>query len=130
MDFQLFKSLVDEIKVGKRLPDAVYLHRDAMVAIPEPLQKFILAVANAVKLPDEQWNLIKLFKKEFRLSLLNYPTFYTDSYPALEQSLNVDLSKLSHKVTCYRSSENPPILHRKETMILPCSAHSLHRADQ
>ncbi|MCV5276905.1 hypothetical protein OFC49_39860, partial [Escherichia coli] len=50
-------------------------------------------------------------------------TFYTDSYPALEQSLNVDLSKLSHKVTCYRSSENPPILHRKETMILPGSDH-------
>ncbi len=126
MDFQLFKSLVDGIKVGKRLPDAVYLHRDAMVAIPEPLQKFIPAVANAVKLPDEQWNLIKLFKNEFRLSLLSYPEFYSDSYPALAQSLNVDLSKLSYKVTCYRSSDNPPILHRKETMVLPSSEYYEH----
>ncbi len=126
MDFQLFKSLVDEIKIGKRLPDAIYLHRDAMVAIPEPLQKFIPAVAKAVKLPNEQWNLIKLFKNEFRLSLLSYPEFYSDSYPALEQSLNVDLSKLSHKVTCYRSSDNPPILHRKETMVLPDSKYYEH----
>ncbi|EGQ8060742.1 DNA phosphorothioation-associated putative methyltransferase [Vibrio parahaemolyticus] len=123
MDFQSFKQLVKQINIGKQLPDAIYLHRDAMSEIPPELRKFIPAVAKAVNLPDNQWNLIKLFKKEFRLSLLNYPTFYTDSYPALEQSLNVDLSKLSHKVTCYRSSENPPILHRKETMILPSSDH-------
>lgn len=123
MDFQIFSSLVKQTEVGKQLPDAVYFHKDAMNAIPEQLQRFILAVAQAVNLPDNQWNLIKLFKKEFRLSLLSYPNFYTDSYPALEQSLNVDLSKLSHKVTCYRSSENPPILHRKETMILPSSEH-------
>ncbi|MBE3811670.1 DNA phosphorothioation-associated putative methyltransferase [Vibrio parahaemolyticus] len=123
MDFQSFKQLVKQINIGKQLPDAIYLHRDAMSELPDVLKKFVPAVAQAVNLPDNQWNLIKLFKKEFRLSLLNYPTFYTDSYPALEQSLNVDLSKLSHKVTCYRSSENPPILHRKETMILPGSDH-------
>ncbi|EOW9129123.1 DNA phosphorothioation-associated putative methyltransferase [Vibrio cholerae] len=123
MDFQLFKQLVNQVHIGKQLPDAVYLHRDAISELPDALKKFVPAVAQAVNLPDNQWNLIKLFKKEFRLSLLNYPTFYTDSYPALEQSLNVDLSKLSHKVTCYRSSENPPILHRKETMILPGSDH-------
>ena len=97
-----------------------------MHELPSELQKFIPAVARAVNLPDEQWNLIKLFKNEFRLSLLNYPSFYSDSYPVLEQSLNVDLSKLSHKVTCYRSSENPPILHRKETMILPGSDYYEH----
>lgn len=123
MDFQSFKQLVKQINIGKQLPDAVYLHRDAMSELPPELRKFIPAVAQAVNLPDNQWNLIKLFKKEFRLSLLNYPSFYSDSYPALEQSINVDLSKLSHKVTCYRSSENPPILHRKETMILPDSEH-------
>ncbi|MHC6801532.1 DNA phosphorothioation-associated putative methyltransferase [Vibrio antiquarius] len=123
MDFQSFKQLVKQINIGKQLPDAIYLHKDAMSELPDALKKFVTAVAQAVNLPDNQWNLIKLFKKEFRLSLLNYPTFYTDSYPALEQSLNVDLSKLNHKVTCYRSSENPPILHRKETMILPGSDH-------
>lgn len=123
MDFQLFKELVSQVYIGKQLPDAIYLHRDAMSELPDALEKFIPAVAQAVNLPDKQWNIIKLFKKEFRLSLLNYPSFYTDSYPSLEQSLNVDLSKLSHKVTCYRSSENPPILHRKETMILQNSDH-------
>lgn len=123
MDFQDFRSQVKKVSVGKQLPDAVYFHRDAIASIPSVLQKFIPAVAKAVNLPDEEWNLVKLFKNEFRLSLLYYPDFYTDSYPALEQSLNVDLSKLSHKVTCYRASENPPILHRKETMLAPDSEY-------
>lgn len=128
MDYQSFKQLIKLIQIGKQLPDAIYLHRDAMHALPFELQKFIPAVARAVNLPDDQWNLIKLFRNEFRLSLLNYPEFYSDSYPALEQSLNVDLSKLSHKITDYRSSDNPPILHRKETMILQESNHYEHFA--
>jgi len=126
MNHQSFKQLIKQIQIGKHLPDAVYLHRDAMHELPSELQKFIPAVARAVNLPDDQWNLIKLFKNEFRLSLLSYPDFYSDSYPVLEQSLNIDLSKLTHKVTCYRSSDNPPILHRKETMILPGSDYYEH----
>ena len=126
MNEELFAELVAQIKVGKQLPDAIYLHRDAFNALPNVLTQFIPAVAKAVSLEDDRWNLIKLFKKEFRLSLLHYPDFYTDSYPALKQSLNVDLSKLSHKVMSYESSDNPPILHRKETMILPDSEHFEH----
>ncbi|CAH7485210.1 conserved hypothetical protein [Vibrio chagasii] len=126
MNEELFVELVAQIKVGKQLPDAVYLHRDAFAALPNVLTQFIPAVAKAVNLEDDSWNLVKLFKKEFRLSLLHYPDFYTDSYPALKQSLNVDLSKLSHKIMSYEGSDNPPILHRKETMILPDSEYFEH----
>ncbi|MCG9602718.1 DNA phosphorothioation-associated putative methyltransferase [Vibrio sp. Isolate31] len=126
MNEELFAELVAQIKVGKQLPDAVYLHRDALNALPNVLTQFIPAVAKAVSLEDDNWNLVKLFKKEFRLSLLHYPDFYTDSYPALKQSLNVDLSKLSHKIMSYEGSDNPPILHRKETMILPDSEYFDH----
>lgn len=126
MNEKLFAELIAQIKVGKQLPDAIYLHKDAFSALPSILTQFIPAVAKAVSLNDENWNLVKLFKKEFRLSLLHYPDFYTDSYPPLRQSLHVDLSKLSHKITSYEDSDNPPILHRKETMILPESEHFDH----
>ena len=119
MNFTLYKALVKDINIGKQLPDAIYLHKDALCKIPIELQQFIPAVAKAWNFDDNQWNLVKLFKSEFRISLLSYPSFYSDSYPVLEQSVNVDLSKLSYKTTCYRTSNNPPILHRKETMILP-----------
>ncbi|MDW6092167.1 DNA phosphorothioation-associated putative methyltransferase [Vibrio rhizosphaerae] len=126
MDKEQFSHLVAQITAGKHLPEAIYLHKDAFSALPEVLQKFIPAVGQAVNLPQEQWDLVKLFKKEFRLSLLSYPEFYTDSYPALKQSLNVDLSKLSHKIIAYHDSENPPILHRKETMVLEDNPHYEH----
>lgn len=123
MDARLYSQLVAQVKIGKQLPEAIYLHKDAFSALPIALTKFIPAVAKALNLPDEQWNLVKLFKREFRLSLLHYPAFYNDAYPALKQSLNVDLAKLTHKLTCYCDSDNPPILHRKETMVLPNSEH-------
>ncbi|NOH71880.1 DNA phosphorothioation-associated putative methyltransferase [Vibrio pectenicida] len=126
MNKELFTELTSKIKFGKQLPDAIYLHKDAFSALPKVLKQFIPAVAKAVNLDDENWNLVKLFKREFRLSLLHYPDFYKDSYPALRQSLNVNLSKLSHKITSYNKSENPPILHRKETMVLPTSEYYEH----
>ncbi|NOI23444.1 DNA phosphorothioation-associated putative methyltransferase [Vibrio mediterranei] len=126
MDASQFSKLVSEIKVGKQLPDALYIHKDAFRKIPKVLQQFIPAVAKAVNVEDDKWTLVKLFKNDFRLSLLHYPSFYQDSYPALKQSINIDLSKLSHKVTNYEETDNPPILHRKETMVLSDNEYYQH----
>ncbi|MEG3765292.1 DNA phosphorothioation-associated putative methyltransferase [Alteromonas sp. 14N.309.X.WAT.G.H12] len=119
MDAALFKSLVDKLDVGKKLPDAIYIHDSTLPQLPDKLRNVVLAIGKALKIPREQWNLIKLSRKQFSLSLLHYPTFGEESYPALKQSVTVDLQKLSHKVTDYSNYDNPPILHRKETMVLP-----------
>jgi DNA phosphorothioation-associated putative methyltransferase len=117
MNAEQFKELVNSLDVGKKLPDSIYFHKDTFSDVPEALSKFIKIVAKALKIEDANWNLIKVFRNDFRLSLLNYPLFFEDSYPALEQSVNVDLTKLSHRITSYAEQENPPILHRKETMV-------------
>ena len=119
MDAALFKTLVSELKIGKKLPDAIYIHDSTLPQLPDKLRNVILAIGKALKIPREQWNLIKLSRKQFSLSLLHYPTFEEESYPALKQSVTVDLQKLTHKVTDYTNYDNPPILHRKETMVLP-----------
>ncbi|MCF1458773.1 MAG: DNA phosphorothioation-associated putative methyltransferase [Shewanella sp.] len=121
MDSTKFSQLVRQVSVGKQLPEAIYIHKDAFTAVPDELTTFINAVAAALKIEASSWHLVKLFKNDFRLSLLSYPTFYTDSYPALRQSVTVDLNKLTHRVTTYQDADNPPILHRKELMILPSS---------
>jgi len=118
MNAEQFKELVNSLSVGKKLPDSIYFHKDTFSDVPEALSKFIKIVAKALKIDDDNWNLIKVFRNDFRLSLLSYPSFFEDSYPALEQSVSVDLTKLSHRITSYSEQENPPILHRKETMIL------------
>ena len=117
MDFIKFKNHVKDIKVGKQLPDSVYVHESALSTVPEELAKTCLRIATALKIPSDDWNIIKFFKRDFKLTFLNYPTFEQDSYPALHQSYTVDLEKLSVRKASYVDSDNPPILHRKETFV-------------
>lgn len=116
-DKEKFSSLVQSIKLGKHLPDAIYLHESTFPELPTPLVQLIEAVSSALKIPREEWNLVKLWKKEFRLSLLSYPDFFENAYPELAQSVSIDLTALRHRLNKYDGSDNPPILHRKETML-------------
>jgi DNA phosphorothioation-associated putative methyltransferase len=117
MDAVLYSQLVNEVKIGKKLPDAIYIHESAFEEIPTKLSTIINAVGKALKVPSEDWNIVKLSLYKFSMSLLSYPTFFEESYPPLKQSVTVNLEKLGHKITDYSNYDNPPILHRKETMI-------------
>jgi DNA phosphorothioation-associated putative methyltransferase len=79
----------------------------------------VIKVAKALKIPTDQWHLLKLYKRDFKLSLLSYPTFFDEPYPQLHKSYTIDLSKLSAREANYGKSENPPILHRRETFVAP-----------
>lgn len=114
-----FLDMVKILPYKKDLPEAVYLHRETLESTHPELARFVLAVARAVKVADDQWNLVKLAKRDFRLSLLHYPSFFTEAYPALIRSVTVDLNKLSHRIVEYEPQDNPPILHRKELFLCP-----------
>lgn len=118
-----FSQAIDALNVGKKLPDTIYLHRSALETQAPRLYQFALAIAKALKISDDAWNIIKLSKRQFALSLLNYPSFYTEAYPALCRSISIDLTKLNHRVVDYTDSDNPPILHRKELMVLATDPH-------
>jgi DNA phosphorothioation-associated putative methyltransferase len=117
MDFVEYKKLVGQLKIGKTLPDAIYLHESAMAAIPHTLHTYLLRIVGKVGLASAPWNIIKFFKKDFKISLLHYPAFFEDSYPALHTSHTIDLEKGTVRPSSYRKSDNPPILHRKETFL-------------
>lgn len=117
MDAQQFSDLVQSINLGKKLPDAIYLHKESFPNVDSKLANFTQAVATALKVEDTHWDIVKLSRNDFRLSLLSYPTFFTEAYPSLKQSVTVNLSKLSHRIVEYSDTDNPPILHRKETML-------------
>lgn len=117
MDFKRFKEEVKKMKVGKQLPDAVYIHESAISSISESLVSLTLKIGDALNIPKEQWNIIKFYKRDFKLALLHYPGFENDSYPALNTSFTIDLQKLSMRQAQYGKSDNPPILHRKETFV-------------
>ncbi|MBC8413683.1 hypothetical protein H8E50_08435 [bacterium] len=114
--FSEYKDAVRQVKIGKHLPDATYLHKSALDSLPDDLAAFIKEIAKSQKL-TRKWNVVKLSRKDFKLSLLSYPDFDTESYPALKASYTIDLEKITLRKSDYSKSENPPILHRKETFV-------------
>lgn len=119
MKFDEFRDLVNQIKIGKHLPEAIYIHQSALCHLPDKLPRFVSRITKALKIENNQWNLLKLHKRDYRLSLLNYPTFFEEPYPPLHRSFTIDLGKLSLREANYANSKNPPILHRRETFLSP-----------
>jgi DNA phosphorothioation-associated putative methyltransferase len=117
MGFSEYKGLVDQIKIGKQLPDSVYVHNSSLSGVPAKLAAITIKIADLLKIPDDAWNIVKFNKRDFKLSLLSYPAFDSYAYPALNNSFTIDLAKLSVREASYKDSTNPPILHRKETFV-------------
>ena len=117
MEYPRFKQLVNQITIGKKLPDSIYTHESAVAAVPETLSKLIFKIADALKIPDDDWNIIKFYRRDFKVAFLSYPSFDSNSYPPLQHSYTVDLAKLAMRKSEYGKSDNPPILHRKETFV-------------
>jgi len=117
MDFRQYKELVKAIPGGKQLPDAVYLHDTAIDLVPPELLADLAKTISALGLEDKQWNVVKFFKRDHKVTLLNYPGFLEDPYPALEHAYTINLDNQTVRESSYTDSENPPILHRKETFL-------------
>ncbi len=119
MDFDKYKALVNLIPCGKRLPDSIYIHESAIDALPKQLGAHFAREIISLELEDEDWNILKFFTRDHKVTLLNYPDFFNVSYPALHTSHTVDFEKHSFRKANYSKSDNPPILHRKETFLKP-----------
>ena len=117
MDYPKFRELVKQIETGKKLPDSIYVHETAIGLVPDNLANVVLKVAEALKICDNEWNIVKFYRRDFKVSFLLYPEFEVASYPALKHSYTVDLSKFAVRKADYSKSDNPPILHRKETFV-------------
>ena len=103
-------------RVGKLLPDALYVHVSALPAL-DPLLQAYESEARQVAVSIEAATLVKFSTEKPSLSYLVYPNFDADPHPALKASIQVDLR--SHKVNHrnYSNTDNPFILHRKEHFV-------------
>lgn len=103
-------------KVGKQTPSSLYVHRTALGELP-PLLQVYEGCARVLSGTVENANMIKLSVTQPQVSYLSYPNFDRDPHPALAGAITVNLQKLTVDYRDYRSSENPPLLHRKEEFI-------------
>ncbi|MBZ8180987.1 DNA phosphorothioation-associated putative methyltransferase [Oscillatoria salina] len=111
-------ALCQASKIGKLLPAALYVHTSAISALHPELQAYEIRARNVADAREEA-NLVKFSTDKLKISYLFYPDFDTDPHPALQASIQVNLQTLEVGYRDYRTSENPPILHRKETFVTP-----------
>lgn len=104
--------------VGKRLPTALYLHADALEALP-PILRVLDGVARQLIGDVESSCVIKLHLDRPAVSYLEYPDFDTDPHPALHSGYLVRIDRLQCEYRDYSKHANPPILHRKELLLAP-----------
>ncbi|MEG4170789.1 MULTISPECIES: DNA phosphorothioation-associated putative methyltransferase [unclassified Microcoleus] len=105
-----------ESKVGKKLPTAFYVHVSALPA----LNPLLIIYENCARINIEnieEATLVKFQLHQPKISYLFYPDFDTDAHPALQTSIQINLATGEVKYFDYSNSENPPVLHRKETFV-------------
>jgi len=102
----------------KLLPNALYVHRSSFDQLP-PLLRVYDGCGRAYLGEIEGANLIKIHRFSGKVSYLVYPEFDSDPHPALLRS--VKLCMRTRQIDCqeYNHSNNPPVLHRKETFLHP-----------
>lgn len=105
-----------ESKIGKLLPNALYVHRSAVDQLA-PILRVYDGCARAYLGEIEDANLIKLHRYSGKISYLVYPDFDTDPHPSLQRSYKLSLRTRELECLDYTTSDNPPILHRKETFV-------------
>ncbi len=123
-------QLAKSSPVGKRLPDALYVHQSALSRLDPHLQHLEQSarqhlpspVASALR-SNNGFTLVKFSLSQPKVSYLTYPNFDTDPHPTLLHSTQVDLSTGEVSQQDYSTRPNPPILHRKETFVAPDYPH-------
>ncbi|BAZ44247.1 hypothetical protein NIES4102_12550 [Chondrocystis sp. NIES-4102] len=114
-----FSAIISSCKnstVGKHLPTALYVHTAALSHL-EPLLQDYERLARSLVNSNEPATIVKFATDQPKVSYLYYPDFDRDPHPQLHQSIVVDLIDQQVSVRHYYNSQNPPILHRKETFV-------------
>ncbi len=110
-------ELCQHSEVGKHLPSALYVHVSALPSLDPRLQ--IYEESAKFARAQQNINVVKFSTDKLKISYLFYPDFDTHPHPALQASIVVNLQTLETSYRDYRTSDNPPILHRKETFVTP-----------
>jgi hypothetical protein len=103
---------------GKLTPEALYVHVDAVRRL-QPLLRVYVGAAETLTGNVDDATIVKLHRRKPQVSFLIYPTFDQEPHPALHGSLVARLPQLRVSYKDFSNSDNQPILHRKETFVLP-----------
>lgn len=107
-----------EAKVGKLMPNALYVHVSALPDLPTTVRLFE-GCARTYYGSIAGANVVKLARGEPKVTYLSYPDFDEEPHPALKWSVSVHLQTFRSRQRSFDWSGNVPILHRKELFVAP-----------
>ncbi|MEB3340327.1 DNA phosphorothioation-associated putative methyltransferase [Okeania sp.] len=124
------KKYCQQSQIGKKLPTAFYIHISALEKLHPFLQLYeniahhlYLKSLSHQKTDAKTITLIKFNFDKPTISYLHYPDFNIHPHPALKNSISINLNNGKVEQRNYSNSENPPVLHRKETFVTPEYRH-------
>ena len=106
------------ISIGKKVFDDLYLHVSAIDSVRDEAHQALITAAFKC-IPEDQASVINVVKLNLRtgkISLLEYEPFEESAFPALQGGWVIEPSSDSPTYRTYRTSLNPPVLHRKELL--------------
>jgi hypothetical protein len=118
MTFSTLKTQLKALPCGKKLNHSLYITEESLGDVDEILYEFVADLKARVD-ADSEYNIIKFFTNEFKISWLSYPDFFDDPHPSLKKSLTLNIATGKTRNFNYDRFLNPPILHRKETFLHP-----------
>lgn len=121
-DVSVVAAAADGSSIGKRLPTALYVHESAVHELPHVLRVYEGCARWLVGAVDGA-NLVKLATDRPKVSYLEYPDFDRDPHPCLRRTTYVRIGALDVDERDYSDSDNPPVLHRKESFVGPDYPH-------
>jgi len=115
---EVIDSACKQLKIGKLLPKALYIHRKYLDML-SPVLRIYVGCAQVLVGEIQNANIIKIHRNTGKVSYMVYGTFDKKAHPILEEAVTVFLRTQGIRRRYYKGYENPLILHRKETFVLP-----------
>lgn len=115
-DLAAIDSACQASVVGKLTPSALYVHTTAVDHL-DPLLRVYAGAAKVITGDVDDATILKLHRLKPQVSFLVYPRFDRDAHPALEASIVARLGQVRVTHRYFGDSDNPPILHRKDTFV-------------
>ncbi len=118
LTYEEYIKQVKSLPFGKTVGQNIYILYVDLASASSILSTFVSYLCE--KSPEiDQFNVIKFFLNDFKISFLSYPTFWEELHPVLESSVTINLRTGKTRKIDYSENANPPILHRKETLTSP-----------
>jgi hypothetical protein len=105
-----------QASLGKLTPEALYVHARELGKLPTVLRVYE-GCGRALSGTVEEANIVKLHRLKPQVSYLSYPKFDPDPHPVLATVVISRLALLDVTHRDFRTSQNPPVLHRKEAFV-------------